>query len=698
MLQLEKWSHYQHLSLSGGQERPIHCCRVLDIRGTSYHVLSRLQDVGLDFTGRTNFIAHHLVFTPEEIRKFPSPAIILRDWKGWRREKWDCEPQSFENEDWSSLQDLSPCSLPSTEWGELTGDPANAFSLLDCRSGVGLRVDTLSGDQILKLFAESLDLLELRDMRRNHRASRWTYTFTTSMQEQDNPSDFRWRCLYPDNSLASRFSGPDCRSLKDLRPRGLTDQEERLARSGPSAPRFIKQLPTELKSFLGEPVRLSIVAEGVPNPDYHWYSVNRKGDKENEIPNGNKPELVVSPEKGIHRYVVQAKNSIGVATSEVVTLSIDEHPPASRVEPNNQNRRDVSGPAAGYSTGNPDSPRSSPGPRAEPPDEHDGSGSDSKSESWFVLIRNSLAVLAVAVIGFFGAFSTIRGCIAEKDEKNEARRGNSSTNAESGGGHTNREPVHDGSRTNDSAGTDKKEQSEYKSSGVVESDNQTNNEKAKSSDLTGGNYEPPARSNTKEALMDGGEESDITPWKIESVGGWNWVIKPDIQPDKDGYRIFITPPLDAKGWPDQSDKFVYVYRGFESFNQTYDFQFISPNSNSSVFGVMARQSLEDDSPFIFFGFGGGKIVMNIREVKGGVANFKEFDYKNDFKITYSGLSVGEGGDIAKCFLFGKKGFNPFLNNLPKQYRFGVSDVHFIGFAIACPNGIKSQVGFQIKPK
>ena len=39
MLQLEKLSYYQHLSLSGGQERPIYCCRVLDLRGSRFEAL-----------------------------------------------------------------------------------------------------------------------------------------------------------------------------------------------------------------------------------------------------------------------------------------------------------------------------------------------------------------------------------------------------------------------------------------------------------------------------------------------------------------------------------------------------------------------------------------------------------------------------------------------------------------------------------
>src|ERR1017187_249750 len=62
ILRLEQLSYYQHLSLSGGTERPISAYRIVDIRGTRYHVLSKIQDAGLDFTGRTNFIAHHLVF------------------------------------------------------------------------------------------------------------------------------------------------------------------------------------------------------------------------------------------------------------------------------------------------------------------------------------------------------------------------------------------------------------------------------------------------------------------------------------------------------------------------------------------------------------------------------------------------------------------------------------------------------------
>lgn len=330
MLQLEKMSYYQHLSLSGGQERPIYSCRVLDIRGSRYHVLSRIQDAGLDFTGRTNFLAHHLVFAPEELRRLASPPVILRAWTGWVR-SWSEEPQMLENEAWSGLAELSSsAALPATNWQQITGDAANGYGLLDSRVGTAFRVDNLSEDQILALFAESLELLELRDPRRDFRATAWQYTFTTSMQEQDNPADFRWRCLHSDNPASSRFAGPDCRPLSDLRAQRTTGEERTLARSGRQPPRFVLQ-PQNVRTTEGETARLQARAEGVPSPSYQWFTVDRAGNGQ-AVANGTNAELTVqNPPLGVSRYVVRANNSQGDATSEVATLSVEPKPRLAQV-------------------------------------------------------------------------------------------------------------------------------------------------------------------------------------------------------------------------------------------------------------------------------------------------------------------------------------------------------------------------------
>src|ERR1039458_3277806 len=111
MLRLEQLSYYQHLSLTGAPERPIFAYRIVDIRGSRFHVLTRLQDAGLDFTGRTNFTAHHVAFSPEEIRQLPAPAIILRDWSGWL----GCCGRSLQLDDWEPDRPQPPSSPDPTD-------------------------------------------------------------------------------------------------------------------------------------------------------------------------------------------------------------------------------------------------------------------------------------------------------------------------------------------------------------------------------------------------------------------------------------------------------------------------------------------------------------------------------------------------------------------------------------------------------
>jgi hypothetical protein len=322
MLQLEKFCYYQHLSLSGGRERPIFSCRIVDIRGTRFHVLSRIQDAGLDFTGRTNFIAHHLVFTPEEIRQYPTPPVILREWPGWVK-SWTKEPQSLENEDWAELTALAGKSnIPAQTWQRVTGDAVNGYGLLEARAGASFRVDDQTDETVLELIAESLELLEVRDPRRDFRSVAWNYTFTTSMQEQDNPADFRWRCIHSDNPAANRFATPDCRALSAVRATKWTGEETAFARAGRQAPQFVAE-PQDSRITEGDSARLTAKAEGIPNPIYQWFSVDRANNGQ-VLPGETKPELIVpNPALGISRYVVNVTNTAGNAQSRVATVSVE---------------------------------------------------------------------------------------------------------------------------------------------------------------------------------------------------------------------------------------------------------------------------------------------------------------------------------------------------------------------------------------
>jgi hypothetical protein len=322
MLQLERFSYYQHLSLSGGRERPIFTCRAVDLRGSRFQVLSQIQDAGLDFTGRTNFIAHHLVFAPEEIQENAMPPVILRDWIGWAK-SWTKEPELLENEDWTGLAALmSSTNVPAQTWQRVTGDGVNGYGLLEARAGTSFSVDDVSDEDVLGLFAESLELLQVRGTRRDVRTSIWNYTFTTSMQEQDNPADFRWRCFHADNPVAARFATPDCRVLSAVRATKSTAEEMAFARMGVELPRFVAELQDQ-QIGEGQEARFRVEAAGVPTPTYQWFSVDRAGNAVALAGEINSELVVKHPPQGISRYSVSAANSAGTIQSGAVKLSVE---------------------------------------------------------------------------------------------------------------------------------------------------------------------------------------------------------------------------------------------------------------------------------------------------------------------------------------------------------------------------------------
>lgn len=143
------------------------------------------------------------------------------------------------------------------------------------------------------------------------------------MQEQDNPADFRWRCLHSDNPVSNRFAGPDCLPLSEVRAQRVTNEEKMFAQSGRQPPRFLTQ-PQNVHVKEGEAARFRATAEGVPSPSYQWYSVDQAGNGR-IIANGTAAELVLpNPPFGVSRYVVRASNSQGEVTSDVAKLESEK--------------------------------------------------------------------------------------------------------------------------------------------------------------------------------------------------------------------------------------------------------------------------------------------------------------------------------------------------------------------------------------
>ena len=189
---LEQLSYYGH---AAGQTRrhPVVCAyRILDVRGTKYHALTRIQDAGLDFTHRTNHLAHHLVFAPEELPALPPPTVIFQHWNGWRTD-WRGEPRLLDAGDWDNFDQLPrKVTLPAQAWQQTTGDAGSAAALLErpCVNGCYLLAGPDEEPPLLALFGESLQLL---DSGGQSPAKLWQHPFTTLLQAEDHPLDFCWR-------------------------------------------------------------------------------------------------------------------------------------------------------------------------------------------------------------------------------------------------------------------------------------------------------------------------------------------------------------------------------------------------------------------------------------------------------------------------------------------------------------------------
>jgi hypothetical protein len=110
---LEQLSVFQHVA--NGTHPVVLSHRIVNLRNSTFHVLSRIADAGLDYTNRTNFIAHHVVFQPHEIHGGCSPADFLLHWQGWKSE-WVDAP-SWTNDTSANPHLISQrIILPAKNW------------------------------------------------------------------------------------------------------------------------------------------------------------------------------------------------------------------------------------------------------------------------------------------------------------------------------------------------------------------------------------------------------------------------------------------------------------------------------------------------------------------------------------------------------------------------------------------------------
>ncbi|MEQ9407900.1 MAG: hypothetical protein RIK87_09230 [Fuerstiella sp.] len=205
---LESLSGYRHTEAAAGSIPPVnHSHLIVRIQRQVFHVLSRIGDAGIDYSGRTNKIAHHLALTSEEAERFPAgPGPLLAD-DGFWFDRWDHEPE-----------ELPPGRLPDagmdsaddfSTWESVFGDAGWAGvlgqSVADGMKPVSIIVP--NGNHTRDLLAEALQLVPADQ--------RWRLCFSTYFSRLASGTQCHWRFVLDGTGEARRLRARSSLAVMD---------------------------------------------------------------------------------------------------------------------------------------------------------------------------------------------------------------------------------------------------------------------------------------------------------------------------------------------------------------------------------------------------------------------------------------------------------------------------------------------------
>ncbi|MEJ6620431.1 MAG: hypothetical protein QNL93_00625, partial [Opitutae bacterium] len=185
--ELERLSVYDFGQQVSGNRVEISIYRKITLGSEEFYVLTKICDAGLDYTNRTNYLAHHLILDGFEIAHCPSPAEIFLNWNGWKS-KWEEGPRYLNPGEEITLTGYKSSGLvPCKNWLSFTNDPGNAATLVspEMLKPIVLENVPAKSEHLLQLFAESSALLKLS-------LDAWDYSFTTFIQGNDDVKSFAW--------------------------------------------------------------------------------------------------------------------------------------------------------------------------------------------------------------------------------------------------------------------------------------------------------------------------------------------------------------------------------------------------------------------------------------------------------------------------------------------------------------------------
>lgn len=195
---LEALSGYKHLYPPGGESshlNPVNYSFVtFKLGGKTYYVLSRIADAGLDYTQRSNKLAHHVVLEGSELPP-AGPAWLMRQ-PGFFVTSWEGEPRPIEPRRLPLSSDPGPrkCDV----WQSITGD-AGWGGVLAGNDEVSGSMDANilfapPGEKLLELVDEAQALLPP--------SKRWGATFSTYYSKLPPGVECHWRFLARDSADA----------------------------------------------------------------------------------------------------------------------------------------------------------------------------------------------------------------------------------------------------------------------------------------------------------------------------------------------------------------------------------------------------------------------------------------------------------------------------------------------------------------
>lgn len=196
---LESLSGYRHIFPPGtieADKNPVAYSYVrLQIAGILCHVLSRVADAGLDYSGRSNKLAHHVVLEQQDLVR-EGPAACLAD-RRFALRRWTGDARILPPKSVPPLSDSGPTRQ---HWESASSDPNWCDYLIqNVRQRKPVYVVYPIGTEVLPLIADAQSLLPSDE--------RWHMTFSTYFTRVPPGVECLVRCIPAETKEAKAILG-----------------------------------------------------------------------------------------------------------------------------------------------------------------------------------------------------------------------------------------------------------------------------------------------------------------------------------------------------------------------------------------------------------------------------------------------------------------------------------------------------------